>query len=175
MKQLIFIDNDHEERTNEDMRRVQRLLRRCGGLTDMYLETMQGVSNFSHMDEDAAYKLVFDPEHCIVTYSMYTASHYNSLGQMLHTFYTAAISEVKDMVYIDGSGQLMPTLTRHLSDYKHAYYVMNTIEMNNIISIDMNVDYDKMKFGRVRMDFKGAYNCPVKLEPINLKSILKSK
>lgn len=123
MKKLIFIDNDGLNRAEEDSHTIQRRLD-YAGLSNTYVNKLEIISDFRFLDEDKAYKLLFDPNNCIITYSMYTASHYNSFGQIIHFLNNAGSSELKDHVYIDGSGELPKALENFLKTMPNEYMAL---------------------------------------------------
>lgn len=172
MKKLVFIDNDGQDRAEEDSRTIQRRLSCQTGLTDKFIDSMKVVADFRFMNRDKQFELLFNPENAIVTFSMYTATHYNSLGQIILFLNGAANSGLKDHVYIDGSGELPEALERALRNTNVAYGVMQAIENNYIIICDYDHPDD---FYRLRIDLKGYWENPFRQESVKLKDILKKK
>lgn len=171
MKKLIFIDNDSNEQSSQDMNTVKRRLRNKGGLNSEYLETMEAVTDFTRVEKNDAFKILFNPANCIVTYSMYTFTHYNSLSQLKGFLATAGRNNVKGITFIDGSGQVQEALERIIEDsFKNNISILNAIETNNIITYDMDDDTD---FMRLRVEFKGCRESCFKLEPFSLVDSLK--
>jgi hypothetical protein len=163
MKKLIFIDNDNLGKAKEDVDDVKIKLELYGILKEEYVETISIISDFSRMDKDEAYKLLFSTDNCICSWSMYTANHYGSLYQLLNFLKAAGEYEIKNKVYIDCSGMLPKALEGELKNSKHAVAILNAIETNYIISFS----HEREKPFRVRVDLKGFYENIFKFEDVN--------
>ena len=170
MKKLIFVDNDSSNRANEDVDQIKNKLELgyAKNLPKEYVESIEIIPDFSHIPKDDAFKMLFDKNNCICTWSMYTASHYNSLYQMLGFLSTAGSSDIRDIVYIDGSGMLEEALSNALrNDMKSAMQILNAVETNHIIAFD-----DNYKPYRLRVELKGYFETPFKHEDVDLLSLL---
>jgi hypothetical protein len=166
MKKLIFIDNDDMSHAKVDSNRVKRYLDRAE-LPEKYIKSMKIIPDFRHIEEDKAIELIFNTKHAICTYSMYTAVHYNSIGQLISMLEYAAISAAKGIVYLDASGNFAKDLEFQLQQNNgDSLKILNAIEDNQIITFKDN------DWKRVTVDLKGYYKSPFKLTTIDLKTIL---
>lgn len=169
MKKLIFIDNDHEKRSLEDVDYIKSSLERLGRLSENQVEDMQIVSNLAHMDEDKIMDMVFNQDNFICTWSMYTINHYGSQHQMTSLFTTAAISKIKDMCYYDGSGELPKALERIFrNEHKATFDILNVIETNYILL----PDFDNNCISRLRVELKGRYEPTFRKEKVNINKLI---
>lgn len=166
MKNLIFIDNDHDcPIADEGVQTVKRQLRIVGKLNLPYVDGMKVVSGFGHKNKDEMYKMIYDPNNIIVSWAMYTATHYNSLGQLRRFLSTAGVSKVVGCTYVDTSGEIVEALERIFrNDDKETYSIMNAIELNNIITF-----HDHSDVSRLRIELKGRWESPFNFEPFDLK------
>jgi|GEM_PF-3136465 len=161
---VVFIDNDHKERAKEDCRHATQAL--YFGLEDEPDVTPEIISDFRHLDREEKGKLIYDPEIIILTYSMYTWNHYNSLGQLYYFLVSCAKNEIKGKLYINTSSYTVRAIEDILrSDkYENQYAVLCTLATNYIITtIDSDTD---MGFYRLVPDLKGYWDDPLKLEPM---------
>lgn len=169
MKTLVFIDNDRLDKTKEDSDDIKNRLE-DNGLAAKYVDSMELISDLHFMKDNKIMKLLFDPKTAICTYSMYTTTHYGSLFQLTHFLSKAAELKITNKVYICGSGEILETLNRYITDEEqNPLKILNTIETNFIITY---VKKD-MKFYRLRLELKGYFEDSFKLEEIDLKKILK--
>jgi hypothetical protein len=165
MRKLIFIDNDNLKSANEDSDYAKSNIQLYFNLPVDIIDGMQIVPDFRDLSREDMFILLFDPKNVICTWSMYTTTHYNSLGQLIYLLAGAGRNDIKDIIYIDGSGQLMDVLDRAIvNNPTHAYDIIQAIETNNIISFDS----DTRKGGRIRMVFNGRREKCFKLEEIDL-------
>lgn len=172
MKKLVFIDNDNEERANIDIDILKRNLRYAGKVPEDIIGSIDIVHSFAHENANEMYKLIFSGQVAVCTWSMYTVSHYNSASQFLRFLHTAATSEVKDIIYIDGSGMVSEFLNRRLKDdYKFAMHAMQAIEINYIITFDNKTQ----QMFRLRIDLKGQYKDIFRHEEVNLVALLNAE
>lgn len=168
MRKLIFIDNDNLKSANEDSDSVKNNLELYFNLPDDIIEGMQIVPDFKDLSKEDMFILLFDPKNVICSWSMYTTTHYNSLGQLIHLLAGAGRNCIKDIIYIDGSGELLRVLDGVIRDNPtHAYRIIQAIETNNIISFSSDNNNDRVS-GRIRMNFKGKDEKCFKLEEIDL-------
>lgn len=168
MRKLIFIDNDNLKSANEDSDSVKNNLELYFNLPDDIIEGMQIVPDFKDLSKEDMFILLFDPKNVICSWSMYTTTHYNSLGQLIHLLAGAGRNCIKDIIYIDGSGELLRVLDGVIRDNPtHAYHIIQAIETNNIISFSSDNNGDRVS-GRIRMNFKGSNEKCFKLEEIDL-------
>lgn len=167
MKSLIYIDNDRFELANEDADDVKNILENAG-LSSEYVDSMGIIPDFYQMGKEEVLKLIFSGRSCICTYSMYSTSSYNSRGQILSILRAAAANEITDIVYIDASGMLSDMLITELREgrVKDVYNVLNAIETNYIIT------YKDGQLYRLRLELKGRYKSPFKIEPVDISKIL---
>lgn len=167
VKKIIYIDNDHKKRALEDLDIVKDRLEAFAGIKNEVLDSIQVIHGFSQENQQDMFKLIFSGSVAIATFSMYTHGHYNSASQFLRFMFTAATSEVKNIVYIDGSGQLIEFLQATLrNDYKFAMAILQAIETNYIIT------FDNDEMFRIRVDLKGMYNDIFKKEKVDLVKLL---
>ena len=173
MKQLIFIDNDHEKIAKEEADYAKDVLAEWANLPVELIDNMIIIPNFYHMDKEKQYKLLFNPNNAIVTWSMYTPNNYGSLYQLVNFLDKAGVNEIKNMIYFDTSGNLTKYLKIRDLD-KRTFGVMKAIESNYIFSFDFNeTENDKICF-RVRINLtKGYYEKPFKKEYIDIVELLK--
>lgn len=151
MKKLIFIDNDSERNVKEfgeldyalDFLELHGLLEKFGEVTPVF-------DFYSTVSEDYAYELLFDQDNIICTWSVYSNGGSRSLAQLMNYLRTAGISEVKDRIYIDTSGQIVKALNNNFKDYNQYYNIFHAIETNYILTNVTN------ELKRVRVQFKGA-------------------
>lgn len=167
MKKLLFIDNDQSDKEHDDMGTVQNMLEAYCKLPSDYVSTMEYLGNFAHKNQSDMMAKLFSGDYAICTFSMYTASHYNSLGQMLRFLRAAASAEIKNLVYIDGSRKFEEDIGSVLKEAKETMHILSGIETNNIIT------FTDTEAVRVRVEIKGLWDSPFKLEKVNLKTILK--
>lgn len=175
MRKLIFIDNDNLKSANEDSDYVKNNLELYFNLPCDIVDNMQIVPDFKDMSREDMFILLFDPKNVICTWSMYTNTHYNSLGQLIYLLSCAGRNCIKDIIYIDGSGELLRVLDNVIRDNPtHAYHIIQAIETNNIISFSLDKDDDRVS-GRIRMNFEGSDKKCFKLEKIDLFQLFTNK
>lgn len=171
MKKLIFVDNDRITESAEDLSNVESFLEIHGGLSELETSTIEIVSDFHNLTKEEAYKILFSPENCICTWSMYTANHYGSLQQLFSFLISAGRNRIENMIYLDTSGQIQKTLERNYEFSKTAenlLYLFQAIETNYIISTDIS---EGVCF-RLRLDLKGMGMGIFKREEVNLNELL---
>jgi len=102
MKKFVFIDNDFKEKSLEDMFYVKHWfdnLKEKG----FVLPEIEIKSDFHHLEREEQCRLLFAKDQVIVTWSMYTFTHFNSLGQLKVMLESAARNEIQDRIYIDST------------------------------------------------------------------------
>lgn len=168
MKNLIFIDNDPEKNSLEDLEEIQTKLEVWIGLPEEITNSIKTVSNFTFLKKNEAFSILFNPQNCILSWSMYTAAHYGSLYQMIGFLSSAGSNEVRDMVYISCSGHLKKALERSVKDMKKGVFeLLNAIETNHILTFS-----EQGKLVRLRVDLKGLYQDHFKEEQVSKKELL---
>lgn len=168
MKKLIFIDNDLEKNALDDIDYAKDRLVYDGNLPTDYINSIQLISEFGTLPKEKVYELLFNPENCICTFSMYTYNHYGSANQLFTLLNSAGRNEIKNITYIDTSGRIEKALTDMFRNDKGASFnMMNAIETNNIITINNG------KFYCLRIELKGIHENPFRYETIDLNELLK--
>lgn len=167
-KQLVFIDNDHKERAEEDAVRAKQVLKHCSDIPAEYLNEMKVIHDFHFMERKEKYDILFDENNVIVTWSMYTRTHFNSLGKLEYFLERAASNEITGMIYLDTSMNLEKDLDPKKSKYGVA--ILSAIETNYIISFDY--DDNICQSHRLRVDLtKGLYKSCFKREHLHLSQL----
>lgn len=168
-KQLVFIDNDHKERAEQDSVRAKQVLRHCSDIPTSYLDEMKVIHDFHFMEKEEKYDILFNESNAIVTWSMYTRTHFNSLGKLEFFLERAASNEITGMIYLDTSMNLEKDLDPKQSN--NGVAILSAIETNYIISFDY--DDDVSKTHRLRVDLtKGLYQPCFKRQHITLSRLL---
>jgi len=169
MKKIIFIDNDSQRYSEGlgDLDHVTNLLEANGFFQFFKEEEIIPIYDFYRdVDKEKAYELLFDNNNVICTYSMYSATHYNSLEQLFTYLIAAGINEIKNMVYIDCSGQIVKALNRNLRDVKQLAPVICAIETNYILTVE------DATIKKVKVQFKGLYDDCIVLENFDISKII---
>lgn len=166
MKKLVFIDNDRSDEKNDSTKQAQRFARN-NGMPYEAVDSMEAIYDFTTVDRDKQFDIMYSPENVIITWSMYTASHYGSLQQLKRFLVTAGSSDVTGKVYIDGSGEIVEALERLFrEDEKGIYAMMNAIETNHIITRrGMEAHY-------MTLALCGKWKCPFEFEKVDLKDFI---
>ena len=172
MKQLIFIDNDNETCTKRDTNLIHIFMKNF--VSEYHLSNLKTISDFHTLSHDKMFEILFDKNNFIITSSAFTATHYNSLGQLISILKTASICNITDMCYVDVSCYLERTLQSFItaSDNKNTYHIMNAIETNN--NIIRTEDNYISTYKRLRIELKGAFKSIFKYEDINLNSLIEN-
>lgn len=167
MKKLIFIDNDGEKKSQEVISYVQNNLEHFGNVVSEVVNGIETLSDFYHLKRDEKYKILYDDNTAILTWSMFTASHYNSLGQLRGFLMTAGMSDVKEHVYIDCATNLKKALTQIIENPdRYSHYFLRGLETNYIIGMDSK----EQKFYRMRFD--ASCDGFIKHEIVNIPKLL---
>jgi hypothetical protein len=164
MKKLIYIDNDNEKLAKEDVDNVKDNIERYFNLPSDIIDNMTIIPDFSRLSRDEMYRTLFDGNNVICTWSMYTSTHYNSLGQLITLLAGAGRNYVKGIIYIDGSGRLLEVLHNIIRESQHAYHIIQAIETNYILSLNTA----NKECGRIRMNFEGCDKECFELRPFDL-------
>lgn len=172
MKKFIFIDNDNLKSALEDVDDVKNNLILYAKIPAEIVDNIEIISDFHTLEKDKKYELLFSNKNIICSWSMYTASHYGSLYQLTTLLKAASANEIKNIVYVDGSGELPKSLENELKiDTKNVLHILNAIETNYIISFDL--EDEELTCYRLRINLKGFFESPFKKEKINLLELIK--
>lgn len=166
MKKLQFLENDYKcPASDEDIRTAQRHLRYMG-IDVEKIEEMPIHYQFGLLSKDEAYKIIFDSENILVTYSMYISG---SDSDFLYLIAAAGRNQIKNITYIDTSGQLVEFLNRKFRDDVEGFRsIIAGINTNNILTFD----YECEKYvKRVKIQFTGMYDDCVVLEDVDINNI----
>lgn len=172
MKKLIFIDNDGETRAKDDCDSFKSKLEVNSNLDESYISTIEIVHDFHRLSREDAYKILFDKDSCVCSFSMYTVNHYGSYQQLAHFLSAAGRNEVRDMVYIDSSGHMVKALENFFSSSDKINFIpiLQAIETNNVLTINYDLPGKALK--RVRVDLKGIFESHFRYEDVDLKQLL---
>jgi hypothetical protein len=166
MKTIQFLENDYKcPGSDEDIRSAKRHLRYMGVDTERINE-MPIHYQFSLMSKDDMYKIIFDKNNILATYSMYVSGSDNDF---LYLIAAAGRNQVTGITYLDASGQLVEFLNRALrDDVKNLRSIVCGINANKIITFDHECEtYVK----RIKIQFNGMYDDCVVLEDFDIKDI----
>lgn len=171
MKRIVFIDNDRLDQAQEDVDRIKDHLENIAQWPAGYIDSIELIPDLSYRmkeDDQAIYKLLFEEDCAVASWSMYTATHFGSLFQLKRFLSAAGSYRIAGRIFIDGSMQMEETLDRDLKDEKRCLSILNAIEANNIIGFD----YAAKTAYRLRVELKGLWNSPFAHEKIDLKKLL---
>ena len=164
MRKIHFLENDYKcPGSDEDIKTGKRRLRYCGLPTEE-VENMEIHYQFQLMERDDVFKIIFDKNNILATYSMYVSG---SDGQMLSLLAAAGRNDVKDIVYIDSSGQLPEFLDRELKHDKLVYAIGCAINTNTILTYDYKSDSVK----RLKFELKGYWDDCITLEEFDITEL----
>jgi hypothetical protein len=166
MKQLHFLENDYQcPGSDESIRNAKRGLKYMG-VSAEDIKKMMVHYQFRLMEKDDVYKIIFNPNNILVTYSVYVSG---SDSDFLYLIGAAGRNQVKGITYIDTSGALVEFLNNALrSDIKNLRAVVSGINTNNILTMDMDSEnYTK----RIKINFEGMYDDCVVLEDFDINNI----
>lgn len=165
LRKIHFLENDYKcPASDEDIRTGQRRLRYCGLPTED-VENMEIHYQFQLMEKDDVYKIIFDKNNILATYSMYVSG---SDSQMLSLLAGAGRNGVTGIVYIDSSGQLPEFLNRDLKDDKMVYAIGCAINSNTILTYCYEDDSVK----RMKFELKGYWDECITLEDFDITEIM---
>ena len=117
MKNIIYIDNETEDSHKDDFDIATDCLYFCCGIEDDIISKIEPVLGLYHLKNEEITKILFKQNQVIVTYSLYSKSHFGSLYQMLFFLEKAGENNIKDIVYIDTSGNIKEALERNITTY----------------------------------------------------------
>lgn len=137
MKNLIFIDNDQERDVQEsETFHVYSQLETHFGID---FNNVKIVREFyfkcREEGEDKQFDLLFNKDNVIITYSMYTSSHYGSLFTFNYFLKAAGRKFVKGITYVNVSSEeyMLEALAYNKND-KRFINILRAVSMNNLIS-----------------------------------------
>lgn len=175
MRKLIFIDNDLEERAKEQCRSIQRKLSAFCDIPRDLLEKMEIVHSIYHMDKGELAKLIFSPNQCICSFSMYTWNHYGSLYQLTEMLERAGELGLKDLMYVDCSGNMIDALNKELPEMfaKDRKKILSAFKDNYIIAYVVDDDNsDNTSFKRVQVLKKTEDYNYFQTTPVNVLELI---
>lgn len=120
------------------------------------------------MEKDDVYKIIFDKNNILVTYSMYVSGSDNQIISLLES---AGRNGVKGIVYIDSSRELSEFLNRELKDEKLVYAIGCAINTNTILTYD----YEDSSVKRLKFELKGYWDDCITLEDYDILDLLSSE
>lgn len=170
MKKLIFIDNDQERDVKEgEDYYLRRNLRDNFGLNWKDVEVIREFYfRVKEQGEEAQYEMLFNPENIIITYSMYTSSHYGSLHSFNHFLRVAGRNCVNGITYVNLSmEEYMMRALEYCRDEKYFVNILRAVAQNNFVSYC----YDKQSLTKIVVDLSEGYNffksVPITLDQFN--------
>jgi hypothetical protein len=166
MKTIHFLENDYKcPASDEDIRAAKRRLKYMGVDTERINDILIHYQ-FGLMEKDAVYKIIFDKNNILATYSMYVSG---SDSDFLYLIAAAGRNEVTGITYLDTSGQLVEFLNRAIrDDVKNLRSIVCGINSNKIITFDHECEkYVK----RIKIQFNGMYDDCVVLEDFDIQDI----
>ena len=165
MRKIHFLENDYQCPGSDDsIRSGKRVLRRCGLPTEE-VESMEIHYQFHLMEKDEVYKIIFDKNNILVTYSMYVSG---SDDQIISLLASAGRNGVKGIVYIDSSRELSEFLNRELKDEKLVYAIGCAINTNTILTYD----YEDSSVKRLKFELKGYWDDCITLEDFDITELI---
>lgn len=133
-KKLVFLEKDCDcPNSRDSIESAKMFLDTYLGLSDDVIDAMEIHFSIGNLERDKLYELLFNPNHVIVTFSVYIQGS-DSLFMSLMA--AAGRNKIKGITYIDSSGSLKEFLNRRLSDSNHWADIATGINCNNILSID---------------------------------------
>lgn len=170
MKNLVFVDNDqgkgvcgHED---EELYYAKNSLKANSDLDEEVIKSIKTCYNFSDLERDEQYKLLFDNSNVIITWSMFTGTHHGSLFQLYGFLAGAGRNRIKKQIYIDLASYLIRSLEGFTNE-KQAYQIAVGIESNYILTAKNG------GIERIRVDLTDYFN-PIYTEKIESLSTLLS-
>jgi hypothetical protein len=130
MKKLIFIDND----SNTDQLSTVKYRLELEGVNKSFTRNIEFITRFGNLSKKDQAQILFNPNHIIASYSMYTPNNHGSLYQMIAMLKYAGKNDIKNIIYIDGADKLQRQW-EYVTDKK----VIKTAITNNFI-ITLNND-----------------------------------
>ena len=168
-KSLIFLEKDYECPSSKDCIDSAKSFLDCWmDIPLNMIDAMKIHYQFQMMEREELYKLIFNPNHVIVSYSVYVQGSQNSLQFFLNA---ASRNSVSGITYIDTSGCIIDYLNRNLKEIdKNVFGIISGINSNNIISIEYDEDKPTPKL--VKIDIGKYWDDCVKLIPLVPKNII---
>jgi hypothetical protein len=146
MKKLIFIDNDHQEKAQQNKMNAYHKLKYTGNL-EIKIDDILLVCDF-HKKESKFEDELFNINNVIITWSMFTENHFGSYDKLCNFLVMAGLQEIKGKIFIDTATYLADTLERAIEHYNQSVYIIRCIENNFIIHYDEDIE----QFKRLRFD-----------------------
>ncbi len=172
MKKLIFIENDHEEVAKDDSDMLKYNMDEIAKIPNDYLATMRIIPDFHRrLDTAEALSIIFDPNNCICTFSMYVSESYT---QILDFLVYAGKNNKEGFIYIDGSGRLPESLTNFgkildfAADADEVINIVKAFETNYIITFDIG----NQSVHRLTVELNVDNDKTFKYEDVNLSELL---
>ena len=167
MKNLVFIENGTEEKAEEVSKLLKRSLHLISKLDFEYLDSMKLIFGAFKINRQDLFNILFNPENCILTYSMYL----NESKQQLFSFLEYCGSQrFQNLTYVDGSGKILSALKYDLWDSPNKFNICISILSNNILTVDSSSEKRSIKRLKVDFDKENLY-----LEDFNLKEFLENE
>ena len=169
MRKIHFLENDYQCPGSDDsIKTGKRVLRRCGLPTEE-VENMEIHYQFHLMEKDDVYKIIFDKNNILVTYSMYVSG---SDSQIISLLASAGRNGVKDIVYIDSSRELSEFLNRELKEWLELVYAVGCAINTNTI---LTYDYESYSVKRLKFELKGYWDDCITLEDFDVTELIEIK
>ena len=166
MNKIDFLENDYQcPASDEDIRNAKRHLK-YGGIPIEEIEKMEIHYQFGLKTKEEIMKLLFSKETIKATYSMYCQGSDSDF-----MFFTAAAgrNHVKDIVYIDSSGQLVEFLNRNLRDEKNAVQIACGINQNTFLTL---VHEPQTCFKKIKIEFNDYFGDCVVLTDFDINTLI---
>lgn len=174
LKKLIFIDNDDEKSAKITLRHATDFLKLGCKLNADYVDTIEVMGDLWRKDREDIFKLFFEGNTAIVTYSVYTkAPVYDSSRQLKMLLTTAGTCKISNRVYIDASGEMVKGLNRMISVDQltggDMFRILQAINNNFIVT------YDSWRPKRVMVIFSDYETDVFSLVDCDLNEILETQ
>lgn len=167
-REMIFIDNEDQERAREQFDMGRRRLNIVGGVDVEIINDIKLIPGFYYLKNGEKEDLLFGADKIIFTHSMFTENHLGSYYQLAEYLSWAGITQKKDMVYCDTASYLKHTLERicDSTTIGQVGQIIRAIELNMIIGYDS----EDSKFYRFR--YSPNEDNLIAKEVINLTELL---
>lgn len=158
MKKFIFINNDNENIAQNELKHVEFALK---DICNVKQPDISIVADFYNLSKEEQYKILFEQEGIICTYSSYCAGDVvNSGVQFMKLLAAAGRNRIQDRIYLDTLGLLFDTLNRLLTDTQSPLDVLIGIAQNEILTCY------KGKLFRIVVDPNMTFQGYVKLQSV---------
>lgn len=168
MKKLHFLENDYKCPASEaDIREAQRRLK-YGNVPLELIEQMEIHFQYGLTEENELLRVLFDPTHILVSYSMYVNDSYYQLHHFLSMIGRNGIT---GLTYIDTSRMIVERLDRNFLEHgkkNDTYNIMCAVNSNTILT--MNESHDA--FVRIKLIPTKLWDSPVVFEDVDMNQIL---